>query len=60
MTMKITKSTEPQHVGQTVQCDLLVMTFDSETITLTGRAHVGNGLWKLWNSDYFLEAQEII
>jgi hypothetical protein len=30
-----------------------------ETMEITGRMHLGNGVWRFWNSNYILDVEEI-
>ena len=55
MKAKITESTDGKYIGETISTDLLSVSLPSgEIIEIIGRAHLGNGAWKLWNSNYIL------
>ena len=56
----IKDTTDKKYIGDIVDCDLLKMILPSgEIFEITGRCHIGNGLWRLWNSNYIIDIQEI-
>jgi len=58
----IIQSSVCELIGKDGYTNLHEIVFDDGVVTpITGRAHLGNGLWKLWNSDsaVLIEAQEI-
>jgi hypothetical protein len=57
----IVDTTDKKHRGKSARTDLYTIEIESgETFDITGRAHLGNGEWQVWNSNYVLTIREII
>ena len=57
-TARIITTTDKKFIGQSVEVDemLTMATLPSgDAISFSGRAHLGGGIWRLWNSNYTLE-----
>jgi len=60
MKVLIKETTDKKFVGQRAVTDLFTITLENQDIIeISGRAHIGNGEWKLWNSNYVFEVEEI-
>jgi hypothetical protein len=62
MLARITYTTDGKYLGSIVEINATKTgtTLPSgEPIELTGRAHLGSGKWRLWNSNYILDVEEI-
>jgi hypothetical protein len=58
--VNIVETTDGKFIGQDVQTDFIELILPTgETVQLEGRIHLGNGTWKVWNSNYILVLQEI-
>lgn len=60
--MKVTvlDTTDKQHIGQIANTDLHSIQFNNgESFEITGRIHYGSGKWRLWNSNYVMEIEEV-
>ena len=56
----IKESSDIKYVGDTVITDLKTAMFnDGNRIDITGRMHLGNGVWRLWADDFFMTVEEI-
>ena len=56
----IKESRDGFHLGEIVETDLQTLEFVSgEIMDIEKRIHVGSGVWKLWNSTYAIEVEEI-
>lgn len=52
-------TTDGQNVGIVTETDLFTITLEGEIFQIEGRLHYGNGKWKLWNSNYVIEIEEV-
>lgn len=60
MLVEIKDSTDKKFVGNLIEATLERITLPSgDILEITGRCHIGNGRWRLWNSNYVLEVQEV-
>lgn len=58
--VQIKDSTDKRFIDEMADTDLFKLTFPSgEIFEITGRCHIGNGLWRLWNKTYTMEVQEV-
>lgn len=56
----ILETTDKKHRGKSAQTDLFTLDVENgETFQITGRMHLGNGEWQLWNSNYVFRVREI-
>lgn len=63
MRVRIEETTDNKYVGMEIemqQTDLELTLPSCEIMQITGRCHIGNGLWRFWNSNYIIKVQEII
>jgi hypothetical protein len=62
MQATVTNTTDGKHIGNIITTDLInPITFaDGEEMQIVGRLHAGNGVWRLWNSNYIIEINEVI
>lgn len=58
MNIIVLGTTDGKHIGVKTETDLFSITLEGESFEITGRLHYGNGKWKLWNSNYVIEARE--
>lgn len=60
MLVKIKESTDGKFIGAIIETDLKQIIFPENNIfEITGRCHIGNGEWNLWNSNYFIKVEEV-
>lgn len=60
MKVTILETTDKHYIGQSAETDLFSIKFENnEKFEITGRIHYGNGRWRLWNSNYIMEIEEI-
>lgn len=60
MTGTIKDTTDKKYIGDVIHFDLLKLTLPSgEDFEVIGRCHIGNGLWRVWNSNYVIDIEEV-
>lgn len=60
MKVIILDTTDKHYIGQYAETDLLTIQFENnEKFDIAGRIHYGNGKWRLWNSNYIMEVEEV-
>ena len=62
MRVEIKETQDDLYVGLHVNTDLvtpIAIPNSSKQIELTGRLHRGNGKWRVWNDNYYMEVEEI-
>ena len=61
MLLKIISTTDGKYIGETLETDL-VSTFlpTGEYFEITNRMKLLEGTWKIWNTNYIIEAEEIL
>lgn len=58
--IQIKDTSDKKFIDTIIESDLISLSFPSgEIVEITGRFHLGNGTWKLWNKTYTLEVQEV-
>ena len=56
----IKQSTDNASLGKICNTDLKTLELPSGRImNIDHRMHVGDGVWKLWNSNYIIEVEEV-
>jgi PAS domain-containing protein len=60
ITVVIKQSTDGKFLGKEVETDLQTLTLPSgEEMNIERRIYIGDGKWKLWNSNYIIEVEEV-
>jgi hypothetical protein len=61
MLAKILNTTDGKFVGAVIEINSNktgTTLPTGEALEITGRAHLGNGKWRFWNSNYILDVEE--
>lgn len=60
LTVIIRESANKSYLGQECKTDLKTLELPSgKTIDISGRIHLGDGVWRLWNSNVVLDVEEL-
>jgi len=60
MKVIIKETTDHKYLGQEAKTNLKTLTFaNGEIMNIDYRLHRGNGEWRMWNSNYVIEVEEI-
>ena len=61
MFARITDTTDSKFIGAIIEVNAAKTQTtlpNGDVMEITGRAHLGNGKWRLWNSNYILDVED--
>jgi hypothetical protein len=60
LTVIIRESANKSYLGQECKTDLKTLELPSgKKIDISGRIHLGDGVWRIWNSNNVLDVEEV-